>query len=183
MKNILASALAVGLAFALPACAGGNQEATAVVSRAPVASTSPTAGPVGEASQNNQPTGGNTLNPNANARLRLAFNGEEATVRMHDNPTSRDFVATLPRTLTFRDYNAIEKISRLDGRLSTESAPEGAAPVAGDFGYYAPWNDLVIYYKDFTYSSGIVILGKFESGVEKFARITGDVTVRIERIE
>jgi hypothetical protein len=55
--------------------------------------------------------------------------------------------------------------------------------VAGDFGYYAPWSDLVIYYKDFTYASGIVILGKFESGVEKFARITGDVTVRIERIE
>lgn len=190
MKPLFASAFALGLAVALPACAGGNQDTTAVATPpqpsaastgAPAETARPT--PVAAASGNQQPTGGTTMNPSTSVRLKLTFNGDEVIVRMHDNPTSRDFMATLPRTLTFEDYAATEKISRLDRRLSTEGAPEGHDPSVGDFAYYAPWGNLIIYYKDFTYSTGVVPLGTIESGVEKFARLTGNFSVKVERME
>ncbi len=47
------------------------------------------------------------------------------------------FAARLPLTLALRDYNAAEKIADLHGRLSTEGAPDGFAPAAGDLAWMA----------------------------------------------
>ena len=46
--------------------------------------------------------------------------------------------------------------------LSLEGQPEGADPDVGDLGYYAPGNDLVLYYGDQSYFPGIVILGRLD---------------------
>ncbi|MNL14787.1 hypothetical protein D3C87_1357440 [compost metagenome] len=123
------------------------------------------------------------MNPNAAVRLKLTFNNEDVIVRMDDNPTSRDFVSSLPRTLTFKDYAGTEKISYLDEKLVTAGAPEGSDPSVGDLTYYAPWGNLAIFYKDFDYSSGLIHLGVIESGIDRLARVNGDFDVRIERIE
>ncbi len=114
-------------------------------------------------------------------RIKLTFNNnEEVIVKMHDNPTSRDFLTLLPLTLTFRDYAGTEKVSDLPKRLSTEDAPSGSDPSVGDFTYYSPWGNLAIFYRDFGYASGLIILGKIESGIEKLARMNDDFTVTIE---
>jgi hypothetical protein len=78
---------------------------------------------------------------------------------MYDNPTSRDFLTLLPLPLTLEDYARTEKISYLSRKLSTEDAPSGSDPSVGDFTYYSPWSNLAIFYKDFGYSSGLIILG------------------------
>lgn len=116
-------------------------------------------------------------------RIRLAFDGGEVIVKMYDNPTSRDFLAMLPLTLTFEDYSGTEKISDLPERLSIQDAPAGSDPSPGDLTYYSPWGNLAIFYRDFGYSEGLVKLGTIESGVEKLGEIDGDFTVKIERIE
>ncbi|GAW92739.1 hypothetical protein Thit_0704 [Calderihabitans maritimus] len=42
---------------------------------------------------------------------------------------------------------------------------------------------MAIFYRDSGYASGLIILGKIESGIEKLARINGDFTVTIELLE
>ena len=115
-------------------------------------------------------------------RIKLSFNNEEVIVKMYDNPTSRDFLILLPLKTTLEDFAGSEKISMLSKRLSTEDAPTGSDPSVGDFAYYSPWGNMIMYYKDSGYANGVIKLGKIESGVEKLRNINGDVTVKIEKI-
>ncbi|MBU3201119.1 hypothetical protein LL037_05390 [Clostridium estertheticum] len=48
---------------------------------------------------------------------------------------------------------------------------------------YAPWGKLTIFYKDSDYASGLIVLGKIESEIEKLAGIEGDFTVEIEKVD
>ncbi|MCM3791540.1 cyclophilin-like fold protein [Domibacillus indicus] len=115
-------------------------------------------------------------------KVKLTFNNEAVIVNMYDNPASRDFLSQLPLTITLEDYAQTEKISYLSKKLTTEKAPSGSEPSAGDFTYYAPWGNLAIFYKDFGYSTGLIKLGKIESGIEKLESIQGNFTVQIEEI-
>lgn len=120
----------------------------------------------------------------SDVRIKLTFNNEEVIVKMYDNPTTRDFLTVLPLTVTLEDYSGTEKIAKLTKRLSTKDAPAGSDPSLGDFAYYSPWGNLAIYYRDFGYSDGLIILGSVEGdGVAKLARMSGDSTVIIERID
>jgi hypothetical protein len=60
------------------------------------------------------------------------------TRRLWDNATARDLIAQLPLTLTFRDFNGVEKIAQLPRKLSLDGVPAGADPLPRDIGYYAP---------------------------------------------
>jgi hypothetical protein len=115
-------------------------------------------------------------------KIRMDVEGAEVTATLDDNATSRDFVSLLPLTLTLKDYAETEKVSDLPKRLSTEGAPAGSDPSVGDITYYAPWGNLAVFYKDFGYSSGLIRLGKIESGVEALNR-PGPLKVTIEFIE
>ena len=42
----------------------------------------------------------------------------------------------------------------------------GAICRIGDIAYYAPWGNLAIFYRDFSYSTGLVKLGKLDSDVD-----------------
>lgn len=70
--------------------------------------------------------------------------------------------------------NCIRTHSYLLRKLSTKDAPSGSSdPDLGDLTLYDPWGNLAIFYKDFAYASGLVKLGKIESGIEKLAEISG----------
>lgn len=99
-------------------------------------------------------------------KIRMDIEGTAITATLADNPTSRDFASLLPLTLTLKDYAGTEKISDLPRKLSTEEAPAGTDPSIGDIAYYAPWGNLAIFYRDFGYSRGLVILGKIDDGME-----------------
>jgi hypothetical protein len=121
-------------------------------------------------------TSGHLTNANAdesqvvrtkNMNLKLTVGEQVLTAALSDNPTSRDFVLLLPLTLTLKDYASTEKISDLPKRLSTQGAPEGSLPRAGDVTYYAPWGNLAVFHKDFKYSSGLI----------KIAHLNGDIAI------
>lgn len=116
--------------------------------------------------------------------MKIRITVEEAiiTATLSDSKTTQDFISLLPLTLTLEDYAGTEKISDLPKRLSTEDAPSGSDPSVGDITYYAPWGNLAIFYRDFGYSSGLVILGKIDSGIEVL-NVPGSVRVTIELIE
>lgn len=116
-------------------------------------------------------------------KLKVTVDDTELTATLLDNPTSRDLLTMLPLTLTFNDYNSTEKISYPPRSLSTEDAPTGYEPSAGDITVYAPWGNIAIFYKDFRYGDGLIPLGSFDSGIEMLAEINDDFTMTIEVME
>ena len=79
------------------------------------------------------------------------------------------------------DHGGVEKTGPLPAPLSLDGQPEGADPDVGDVGYYAPGNDLVLYYGDQSYFPGIVVLGRMEGGAaERLAALHGPVTATVE---
>jgi hypothetical protein len=116
-------------------------------------------------------------------KIRIDVEGAAAmTGTLEDSATARDFASLLPLTVTLDDYAGTEKISDLPKRLSTEGAPAGFDPSAGDITYYAPWGNLAIFYRGFRYSSGLVKLGAIESGGAALNR-PGSLRATIEPAE
>jgi hypothetical protein len=112
-------------------------------------------------------------------KLKITIGRKVAHATLHDNPTTRDFIALLPLTLTLTDYNATEKISDLPKILSTKDAPVGYKPSVGDITLYAPWGHLAIFYKDFSYSNGLISLGKITSGIQAL-NASGPIKAKFE---
>jgi hypothetical protein len=115
-------------------------------------------------------------------KIKLKVGDTLLTATLIDSATTRDFISLLPLTLTLKDYARTEKISDLPKRLSIEGAPSGSDPSAGDITYYAPWGNLAIFYRDFGYASGLVILGKINTGIEALNE-PGSVKMTIELIK
>ncbi len=114
--------------------------------------------------------------------IRIKIGEKVVTATLTDSEAARDFVSLLPLTLTLQDYAGTEKISDLPKRLSTKGAPAGSDPSVGDIAYYAPWGNLAIFYRDFGYSSGLVILGEIDGGMEAF-NAPGSVKATIELVK
>jgi len=114
-------------------------------------------------------------------KIRIRINGHEIAATLIDSATSRDFVSLLPLKLKFEDYGDTEKISYLPRKLSTEGAPPGSDPSVGDVSYYAPWGNLAIFRRDFRYSSGLIKLGKVDTGLEAL-NVPGSVEITIDLI-
>lgn len=115
-------------------------------------------------------------------KLKITIGQKVLIATMYNNPTTRDFTSLLPLTLTLTDYNGTEKISDLPKKLSAKGAPAGYKPSAGDITIYAPWGNLAVFYKDFSYSSGLIVLGKINSGIDAL-KVPGSVKVKMELIQ
>jgi hypothetical protein len=152
--------LGLALAMVLPAAACAADNST-------------TSGPTSKVAAETSPKRTDSM------KIRLRVEDKAITATLIDSKTTRDFISLLPLTLTLEDYAGTEKISRLPRRLSTEDAPSGSDPSVGDVAYYAPWGNLAIFYRDFEYSRGLVVLGKIDSGIDAL-NAPGSVRVTIE---
>ena len=102
--------------------------------------------------------------------IHITVGDRSITAQLADNPTAQDLADQLPLTLTFRDFNGVEKIAELPRPLTTKGVPEGDDPEITDIGYYAPDNNLVLYYGVVGYWDGIVRIGRFDSNDVDFIR-------------
>ncbi|WP_156468734.1 cyclophilin-like fold protein [Cephaloticoccus capnophilus] len=50
-------------------------------------------------------------------------------------------------------------LSGLARKPNKNDAPAGSDPELGSVAYYAPWGNLSLFYKDFGYSRGLILLG------------------------
>lgn len=122
-----------------------------------------------ESGGSTQPTPGAGPASGATEAITVTIGGSTYAATLADNPAARDLAAQLPLTLTFRDYNRVEKIATLPRVLSTHGLPAGADPDVNDIGYYAPTGDLVLYYGSVGYWDGIVRLGILPDGMPEIA--------------
>ena len=112
--------------------------------------------------------------------VRVVLGDTVLTGWLWDNAPARALIAQLPLTLTFSDFNRLEKIARLPQKLSTQGMPAGDDPFPRDIGYYVPSGDLVFYYGDVGYFDGIMRIGQFDGSVDVIERQAGDFTATIE---
>jgi len=131
--------------------------------------------PFAAGGQSSEKTGMKTV------QIKIEMADATLIVEMDNNPSARDFLALLPLTLSLEDYAATEKISDLPQKLSSDGAPAGITPAAGDLTYYAPWGNLAIFYRSFRYSEGLIKLGRVSSGAELLAR-RGPLQARISKL-
>lgn len=114
-------------------------------------------------------------------KIRLIAGGEVLPAILEDNPTSRDLASMLPLTIRMSDYNRTEKTGKPPRALSTEGAPDGFDPSVGDIALYAPWGTLVLYYRDFVWSRGLIPLGRITSGADRLAAMPDPFEITLER--
>lgn len=98
-----------------------------------------------------------------------------------ENATTRDFLAMLPLTLSFEEFNGREKISYLPRKLSTTGSP-GSDPEEGDLIYFVPWGNLGFYYNTagIGYSDHVIHIGTYNATAEQLEQLEkGDVTVTL----
>ncbi|MBA3021133.1 cyclophilin-like fold protein [Propionicimonas sp.] len=111
--------------------------------------------------------------------ITITIGAETYIATLADSPTARDLTAQLPLTLSFKDYNKVEKIAKLRRPLTIEGVPPGADPEINDIGYYSPTNDLVLYYGEVGYWDGIVRIGTIRDGMGSIAQQPDGFTARI----
>jgi hypothetical protein len=128
-----------------------------------------------------QPRAESVIQRRSNMKINLRFPDKTLTATLYDTPTAGDFAAMLPLTLTLEDYSKTEKISDLPKKLTKEGAPAGATPSVGAIAYYAPWGNLALFYKDFGYSEGLILLGNLDGGAEALrGRDSVEVTIELQ---
>ena len=114
-------------------------------------------------------------------KIQITIGDQRFEATLTDSAAARDLVAQLPVTVAMVDHGGVEKTGPLPAPLSLKGQPEGADPDVGDLGYYAPGNDLVLYYGDQSYFPGIVILGRLDGdAAEQIAGMDGPVTATVE---
>jgi hypothetical protein len=117
----------------------------------------------------------------ANARsFRVVIGDTVLTGHLFDNATATDLASQLPLTLTFSDLHGQEKTAPLPRKLSTEDMPAGDDPRVGDLGYWAPEGNLVLYYGEVGYWTGIMRIGEFDGDMRAVAQQTGDFSATVE---
>jgi hypothetical protein len=160
----------VVLTALLGAGCGDGGEASAP----PTPMTPPAGSPAGNR------TGGPAESQENRMDIQITIGDQTFAATLRDTPASRDLVAQLPVTVDMLDHGGVEKTGPLPGPLSLEGQPEGADPDVGDVGYYAPGDDLVLYYGDQSYFPGIVVLGRMEGdAAERIADLDGPVTATV----
>lgn len=112
--------------------------------------------------------------------FRIVVGDTVLTGHLFDNAAARDLAAQLPLTVSFRDLNGVEKTAPLPRQLAVTGMPAGDDPRVGDLGYWAPDGDLVVYYGDVGYWTGIMRLGEIDGSVQAIAREPGDFSATIE---
>jgi len=113
-------------------------------------------------------------------QIRLRIGATEATARLYDNATARDFASLLPATITLHDLGGREKAGPLPRKLDDGQSQNSYC--AGQLGYWAPSNDLALYYHEdgFTIPDpGIVMIGEIDTGLDAITHADGNDTLTI----
>ncbi|MDD2700810.1 MAG: cyclophilin-like fold protein [Sideroxydans sp.] len=113
-------------------------------------------------------------------RISIQSNGHSITYELNDSRAAQALYAQLPLTVKVEPYSDNEMIFYPPQKLATARTPLADAK-AGTLAYYAPWGDVVMFFKDFGSAAGLYELGHAVSGAEHIRQLSG--TIRIEQLD
>jgi hypothetical protein len=111
-------------------------------------------------------------------KIRMTFDGRALTGTLYDNESARDFFSMLPLDLSIDNYGHNEKIAYLPRQLTQQGSGPFDNEQPGDICYYAPWGNLALFYAGYSYSNGLIRLGRFDDFQPLLTR--GKFPLRVE---
>jgi hypothetical protein len=99
---------------------------------------------------------------------------------INDSQVSRDFLATLPTSLSWERNAGIEYITELPAPL-TETGPFYTDVEAGDIVYYNPMDSITIIYAPTSSVPTLTKMGEVTSDLAAFENLPDNTDMRIER--
>ena len=111
-------------------------------------------------------------------KISITSNGNTTVFELNDSPAAKDLYAQLPLSLEVENYSNNEKIFYPPKKLNTTDTPLADAK-SGTLAYYAPWGDVVMFYRSFGSAPGLYELGHAVSGSEYIQGMSG--TIQIEK--
>lgn len=103
------------------------------------------------------------------------------TASIDDSQTSKDFIATLPRTMLMTRYGDREYYAKL-GKLLSKEGVKIDDYKNGDVTYYVPGGSFAIFFDKESSSSqsGLIRMGKITSDLTDFHKLGSTVSMRID---
>jgi len=114
-----------------------------------------------------------------NMKIYVKANNNTIVFVLNNSTASKELYSQLPLSIKVENYSTNEKIFYPSRKLSTINTPMSSAK-NGSLAYYAPWGNVVMFYKDFKSSSGLYELGSVESGIEHIANMSGIIEITKE---
>jgi hypothetical protein len=100
--------------------------------------------------------------------------------KLNNSTAAKELYAQLPLTIKVEDYASKEKIFYPPKKLGTGNTPLADAK-AGTLAYFAPWGDVVMFYKPFGSYKGLYELGEAVSGEDFISQMSGNI--QLEKID
>lgn len=113
-----------------------------------------------------------------NMKISVESNGNTTIYELNNSGASKDLISQLPLEIAVENYSHDEKIYYPPNKLTTNNTPLASNAVTGTLAYYAPWGDVVMFYKDFGSASGLYELGKVVSGKEYIKDMSGTILIK-----
>lgn len=115
-------------------------------------------------------------------KMNIIIGDRTVSATMEDNAAGRDFLSRLPFEITLEDFNnTTEKIFYPTPALDMNGVKRGCAPVPGDITIYAPWKNVAIFCKNWSYSNDLIKIGHIDGEGISALKSAGDVKVKFER--
>ena len=111
-------------------------------------------------------------------RITVASGTHEVVCTLGASRAAKDLLAQLPLETEVSDYAGKEKTFSPPKNLDTSGAPL-AAGKKGSLAYFAPWNNVVLFYRDGGPFSGLYELGECTSGAAAIEKLHGRITISV----
>ena len=98
-------------------------------------------------------------------QMRIMVDEHEIVFELNDSAAAESLYGQLPFQVEISDYSDDEKIFYPPEGLETSNTPLADAKT-GTLAYFAPWGDVVMFYKEFGSYNGLYELGQIISGGE-----------------
>lgn len=98
-------------------------------------------------------------------QMHIMVDDHEIVFELNDNAAAESLYGQLPFQAEVSDYSDDEKILYPPESIETSDTPLADAK-AGTLAYFAPWGDVVMFYKEFGSYNGLYELGQVISGGE-----------------
>jgi hypothetical protein len=171
MKKPLAALVALTALMALNACSSTTPET--VTPAGSLAPSSPSSSAAPSTPSTTAPTG-------QDAAVTITAGDQTFNAKINGSQVSRDFLATLPTSLTWNRNAGIEYITELDAPM-TETGPFYTTVEAGDIVYYNPMDSITIIYAPTSSVPTLTKMGEVTSDLAAFESLPDNVEMRIER--
>lgn len=120
----------------------------------------------------------NADNKGNSMQITIEANGVKTIFELNNSNAAKELLEQLPMKIEVENYSHNEKIFYPSKKLSTVDTPMANAK-NGTIAYYAPWGDVVMFYKDFGSASGLYELGSCVKGCEHIKNMSGIIELKL----